>query len=345
MKIIDPQDWFSLTDPPILFDVRSPGEFTKGHWPGAQSLPLFDDQERAEVGTLYKQVSPDTAFLKGLELAGQKMRWYVEEARRLAPDKRIAIHCWRGGQRSQSMGWLLDKAFAEVQVIQGGYKALRNAGRAHMEAFSRPLMVLGGPTGSSKTKVLHILEQRQETIVDLEGLARHKGSAFGALGEEGQPSVEQFENDLFHYLLQLATDTQKPVWVEDESKAIGRVYIPNELWAKMMKAPLVVIDMPQEWRLDNLVEDYAHYDLAELKNGFERIRKRLGGQHLKRALEALDQQDFYAAAAIAIKYYDKAYRWSLERSERKAVYHLQPSANQPEVIASELLEWYAVTSP
>jgi tRNA 2-selenouridine synthase len=337
LKIISPQEWFQLSDAPPLLDVRSPGEYEHGHWPGAHSLPLFDNDERAEVGTLYKQQSPDVAFLRGLELAGHKMRWYVEEARRLAPNGKVAIHCWRGGQRSQSMGWLLSKTFAEVTVLEGGYKALRNAGRSILADLELPLIVLGGATGSSKTAILHALQAEGETLVDLEQMAHHKGSAFGALGEEEQPTVEQFENDLFKEVIDLSYSTPNRVWLEDESKAIGRVYLPTELWEKKQQAPLILLNMPLEWRVGNLVKVYADYDKQGLAMGFERIKKRLGGQHLKTALEALEKDDFATAAAIALVYYDKAYNWSLERSGRKPILTLKPASNDPTAIAKELL--------
>ncbi|MEL6657712.1 MAG: tRNA 2-selenouridine(34) synthase MnmH [Bacteroidota bacterium] len=328
-----------MTSPPPLLDVRSPGEYTKGHWPGALSLPLFDNAERAEVGTLYKRDSPDAAFLQGLELVGKKMRWYVEEARRLAPNQEVAIHCWRGGQRSQSMGWLLGKTFSDVQVIEGGYKALRKAGREALKQFSRPVLVLSGPTGSGKTKILQALKELGETVVDLEGIASHKGSAFGALGEDQQPTVEHFENLLFHHFLQLNPLDTKPVWLEDESQSIGRVYLPAELWQHIASAPLVVLDLPLEWRIDNLVEDYANYPVEELKEAFGRIRKRLGGQHLQAALAALDQQDYAAAASIALRYYDKAYALSQQKHQRQVALRLRPDTNDPHKIAVQLWEW------
>lgn len=340
MKIISPQDWFRIDHPPALLDVRSPGEFAKGHWPGALSLPLFDNAERAEVGTLYKQESPEVAFLRGLELAGQKLRWYVERAQELAAGKEVAVHCWRGGQRSQSMAWLLSKRFEHVQVISGGYKAIRRAGRDYLAEFSHPLIVLGGTTGSGKTKVLKALRESGETVVDLEQMAHHKGSAFGALGEPMQPTVEQFENDLFHTFLHLDIQTEKPIWLEDESKSIGRVYLPDELWHKMMKAPLIQLDLPEDWRLENLVTDYASYDIEALRASFGRIRKRLGGQNLNAALKALDKRDFTSAASIALRYYDKAYEMSLKKHQRQLVFKLRPTSNEPQLIAKELLEWW-----
>ncbi len=302
-------------------------------------MPLFDNAERAEVGTLYKQKSPDAAFLRGLELVGPKMRWYVEEARRLAPNQEVAVHCWRGGQRSQSMAWLLDKTFSDVQVIAGGYKALRNAGRLALKQFSRPILVLSGATGSGKTKILQALQALGETAVDLEGMASHKGSTFGALGQGNQPTVEHFENLLFYHFLQLSIPDSSPVWLEDESKSIGRVYVPAELWHHMANAPVVVLELPLEWRIDNLVQDYAKYPIEDLKTAFSRIRKRLGGQHLKAALTALDQHDYTTAAAIALRYYDKAYALSQQKHERVVALRLQPTTNDPNKIAQDLQTW------
>ncbi len=338
IKSIRPQDWFALASKPPLLDVRSPGEFVAGHWPGAKSLPLFTDEERAEVGTLYKKTSPDEAFLRGLEFSGKKMRWYVEEARAQTDGGTLAVHCWRGGQRSQSMAWLLSKVFKEVLVVEGGYKALRNTGRKNLADFEVPLFVLGGPTGSGKTKILHALRTLGGTMLDLEAMAHHKGSSFGALGEEEQPTVEQFENDLFNQFHGLRACTQ-PIWLENESKSIGRVYLPNELWQKMLTAPLVQLAIPLDWRVENLVEDYANFKKEDLVLAFERIRKRLGGQHLNTALAALEKDDFATAASIALKYYDRAYHSSLEKNGQQSDWILEPENNDPKAIAEALLGW------
>jgi tRNA 2-selenouridine synthase len=338
IKIIRPQDWFDLAAKPLLFDVRSPGEFTAGHWPGAKSLPLFTDIERAEVGTLYKQRSPDEAFLRGLEFSGRKMRWYVEEARAQTKEDTLAVHCWRGGQRSQSMAWLLSKVFREVLVVEGGYKALRNRGRQNLAEFEVPMFMLGGPTGSGKTKILHELQVQGGAILDLEAMAHHKGSSFGALGEEEQPTVEQFENDLFYQFHSLKASPQ-PIWLENESKSIGRVYLPNELWQKMLTAPLVQLAIPLDWRVENLVADYANFKKKDLVLAFERIRKRLGGQHLNAALKALEKDDFATAASIALKYYDKAYLSSLAKNGQEPDWILKPEENDPKAIAKALLTW------
>ena len=289
----------------VLLDVRTPAEFAIGHIPGAYNLPLFSNEERVVVGTLYKQQSPDKAFLKGLEYAGARMPDYVKEARLLAPRGKVVVHCWRGGQRSGSLSWLLSFAGMDVQVLQGGYKAYRQY--IHRQFGERPLrmLVLGGPTGSAKTKILHELAALGEQIIDLEKLAQHKGSAFGALGEEGQPTVEQFENELYATFANIGP--QRRVWIENESRGIGKVFMPQGFWEQFRQSPLIDLVMPFEQRVAFLVETYASFAKEDLMASFYGIERRLGGQNLKLALAALQAGDFASAAAIALRYYDKSY--------------------------------------
>ena len=319
----------------VLLDVRTPAEYAHGHIPGALNLPLFSNAERAEVGTLYKQASPQQAMLRGLELAGAKLRWYVDEATRLAPHGKVVVHCWRGGQRSGSLSWLLATAGFDVHTLQGGYKAYRGHALAAL-AQPQPCMVLGGPTGSGKTKVLQALQLQGEAIIDLEGLAHHKGSSFGALGERPQPTVEQFENDLYEAWQQQSA--QQRVWLEDESRSIGRVYLPDPFWRTLLKAPLVLLEMPLEWRIQNLVEDYAAFAPDDLVQAFTRITKRLGGQNVQAAIQALDQGNYAAAAAIALRYYDKAYAHTLLERQAARRFLIQAQDRNPAVIARQILE-------
>ena len=308
-----------------LLDVRSPGEFEAGHIPGALSLPLFSDEERAIVGTLYKQKGPEIAFQKGLEVAGQKLPWYVEEARRLVPgSQKIAVHCWRGGQRSGSLAWLLSFSGFDVSVLEGGYKAYRRY--IHEQFGERPFrsVVLGGATGSGKTAVLKALREMGEQVLDLEGIAHHKGSAFGALGETPQPNVEQFENELFHAFK--ALDTDRRVWVENESRSIGRVFLPEGLWHRLQRSPLVQLEVPFENRVAYLVEVYGTFPVGSLEASFLRIEKKLGGQHLKTALQALQSGDYATAAAIALKYYDKTYAYTTSKGDFDPIIHLYDSS-------------------
>ena len=176
---------------------------------------MFTDAERARVGTLYKQQGRDAAMLEGLRIVGPKMALIVEKARMLAPDGKIGVHCWRGGERSASVAWLLEKAgFIEVFTLQRGYKAFREL---VLSSFSSPkkLMILGGYTGTGKTEMLALLREQGEQVVDLEGLARHMGSAYGGIGKGAQPTTEHFENLLWDELSK--QDPHRTIWLEDES--------------------------------------------------------------------------------------------------------------------------------
>lgn len=318
----------------VLLDVRSPGEFRQGHIPGAHSFPLFTDEERAQVGICYKQKGPDDALALGLELVGPKMAGFVRSAQGLAADKRVAVHCWRGGKRSQSMSWLLRTAGFDVITLTGGYKAYRQWVLSVFQDIFLNLWVLGGQTGSGKTKVLRALRDAGEQIIDLEAIACHKGSSFGAIGENPQPTVEQFENDLADALTKL--DSSKRVWIENESKSIGRVFIPLDFWQKMKMAPLINIEIPENARIENLVADYDDGDRQALIEAFERIGKRLGGQHLKTAIEALEAGNLRAAAHIALHYYDKTYRHCLDTSISPDIRHIAFDHGDPQRIADML---------
>ena len=335
MQTLTAESYFTSGYRPVLLDVRSPGEYRSGHAPSAVSLPLFDDAERAEVGTLYKQESPDAALLRGLDIAGSKMRRLVEEARRAAPDGRVVVQCWRGGQRSASVGWLLEQAGMEVAQLTGGYKAYRAFVRRWLAEEHHSFRVLSGPTGSAKTAILHKMAARGAAVVDLEAMANHKGSSFGALGEAEQPTTEEFENLLFAALQAIPAGRQ--VWLEDESRMIGTVCQPDVFYQRLVSAPVVELVQPVEWRVDHLVQAYAGYDRAELAAAFTRLRKRLGGQHLQSALDALDRGDYAAAVRIALVYYDKTYAHYAERKDAQEVIRLEAAAPDPGSIADQIL--------
>ncbi|MBL7946712.1 MAG: tRNA 2-selenouridine(34) synthase MnmH [Flavobacteriales bacterium] len=334
LRSLPVEDWLTL-EPPII-DVRSPGEFARGHIPGAHNVPLFTNEERAIVGTLYKQKGRDPAVLEGLRLVGPKLAWLVEEAQRLAPTGRIRVHCWRGGERSGSVGWLLDKAgFVDVFTLKRGYKGFR----AHAQATLRSpflLKVLGGFTGSGKTESLKHLGRCGAQVVDLEALADHKGSAFGALGQLPQPTTEHFENRLWSALA--ALDPSRPIWVEDESAMIGRVNVPSAFFAAMRAAPLYFVEVPQEERAKRLVEHYGHFPKEQLAGSIQRIAKRMGPQHCKNALLALDEGDLEQVALLALRYYDKAYLHGASLRDPMRVIKLTASANDPEALARQLNE-------
>lgn len=328
---LPPTEFLAALPGRVLLDVRSPGEYAQGHIPGAHNFPLFSDAERAVVGTLYKQIGKEAAVIKGLELVGPKLADFVRQAAKLAPTRRLAVHCWRGGQRSGSMAMLLRAAGFEVCTLAGGYKSYRQLVLDSFHQIAFPFRVLGGRTGSGKSKVLRALRQLGAPVLDLEALAHHKGSSFGAIGEEPQPTVEQFENTL-HQALQTFEPGQ-PVWVENESRSIGRVYIPEGVWKHMKSGVLVNIEIPLEARLQNLLDDYADCDTTILREAFERIGKRLGGQSLKEALEALEAGDLRTAAAIALRYYDKTYQHCLDNNPTPAIHTLPFDTGDPLTIA------------
>lgn len=305
----------------VLFDVRSESEFSNGHIPGAFSLPLFSDEERAEVGTLYKKKGKLSAYLRGLDFASGKMRALTETVLELGRSKPILLYCWRGGMRSGSVAWLLEGAGIKVHVLQKGYKEFR---RFILEqiAQKRTLKILGGKTGSGKTQILQELKEFQkEQTVNLEQLANHKGSAFGGLGQEEQPTQEHFENLLGIRLFE--TSAEKAVWMEDESRLIGKLIIPEPLWSQMRNSPVYVVDVEIDKRIQRLVEEYGMFTQTQLKSMIIKISNRLGGQRLKDALQALEQGDLQTTARICLEYYDKSYAFGLSKRDPETIFNFE----------------------
>jgi tRNA 2-selenouridine synthase len=328
-----------------LVDVRTPAEYEQGHIPGAHNIPLFSNEERAEVGTLYKQEGKEEAVMKGLEFVGPKMHGFAKKAKELSVQSggKILVHCWRGGMRSQSMAWLFNTAGMQADTLFGGYKAYRAYNRALFER-DIPIVILGGKTGSGKTHILEAIKQRGEQVIDLEGIAHHKGSAFGHIGEAPQPSTEQFENDLAAKWQEL--DFNQVLWLEDESKSIGRVYQPDIVYQKIRSAPLLFVEVPLEQRVEMLVKDYTVEDKEALALSLNKIVKRLGGDNYKMAMEALEDGDFATTARIALRYYDKAYLYGMSKREPKKVHRVDLPYTSFEDAADELIkqanEFYSI---
>ena len=318
-----------------IFDVRSPAEYAAGHIPGAHSLPLFENWERAQVGTTYKQIGSYEALLVGLELVGPKMRTLVEHAHKLAPNQEVLIYCWRGGMRSESIAWLLTTAGVTAHTLVGGYKAYRNHALSSFRKAPE-LLVLGGATGSGKTAILHALREMGEQVVDLEALAHHRGSAFGGIGQGEQPTTEQFQNDLYQAWHPL--DRTRRVWVEDESFSIGQVKLPLELWEMMQAKPLVIIEVPTANRIQRLVQEYGSLDPLALEEAILMIRKRLGGLRTQTALTALARGRLYEVASTLLEYYDKSYERSLKKTRTSTLRRVALSTNDVYQNAIKLLE-------
>lgn len=300
---------------PVL-DVRSPGEYKHAHIPGACSLPLFTDEERKIVGTAYKQESREQAIKLGLDFFGVKMRKMVEEAEQLSSNsKTVLVHCWRGGMRSAGVAWLLDLYGFKVFTLVGGYKKYRNY---VLDTFRLPFQfnILGGYTGSGKTELLKALKERGEKVIDLEGIANHKGSAFGNIGMPPQPGQEMFENLLAKELRKsLEGQPESPVWLEDESQRIGLVNIPGELWKTMRQSPVYFLDIPFEERLKHIVQEYGQLDPEKLADAIGRISQKLGNLNAKTAILLLNEGKITESFDILLKYYDKHYFKSLHNRE------------------------------
>lgn len=335
-ELLTIETFISLSAKHPVIDVRAPSEFQLGHIPGAINIPLFDDHERKVVGTAYKQVNRESAMYAGLEFAGKKLVKLAKQGERMAGNNRtLLVHCWRGGMRSKSMVWLFETMGITCYLLEGGYKSYRIWVR---EVLSLPLnlLVIGGRTGSGKTAIIHHLRNIGEQVIDLEGLAHHKGSAFGALGELDQPSTEQFENDLCLEILPL--NSERVTWIEDESRNVGKCVIPTELFSRMREARTVFLDISRELRAKHLVSDYAQYDQEALGSCVLKIEKRLGGDRTREALESIAQEDYYQTAMITLHYYDKAYMYSLEKNHKK--YQVLSSMEVDPVINAELLIRY-----
>jgi len=311
-------DFLQLAQQHTVLDVRSPGEYNHAHIPGAHSLPLFTDEERKVVGTAYKQQSRQQAIKLGLDYFGGKMRSMVETVEQLTNSKKavesptVLVHCWRGGMRSAGVAWLLDLYGFKVYTLVGGYKAYRKWVLAQFGQSYR-FSMLGGYTGSGKTLVLKALQQQGHAIIDLEALAHHKGSAFGAMGELPQPKQEMFENLLAGQLA--ATQQQAPVFLEDESQRIGDLIIPLPLWQQMRQSKIYFLDLPFEERLDYLTTAYGKFDKERLVNAIIRIQKRLGGLETKTAINYLLEDNHKECFRILLRYYDKGYAKGLQNRE------------------------------
>lgn len=307
---------------PVL-DVRSPGEFAHAHIPGAYNLPLFTDEERSVVGTAYKRESRQAAIKIGLKYFGTKMAQMVEQVEAIYEahtkgktngdpnqKKTVLVHCWRGGMRSAGVAWLLDLYGFKVQILAGGYKFYRRWVQHHFEK-EYDFHVVGGYTGSGKTGVLHELWKLGFCIIDLETLARHKGSAFGNLANEKQPSQEMFEN----MLAQQLAISKGAIWIEDESQRIGDVNIPISLYRQKQKSPVFFLEIPFEERLNYIVKDYGKFEREKILNAIMRIKKRLGGLETKTAVGYLVEDDIKNCFAVLLKYYDKWYSKCLDQKE------------------------------
>jgi tRNA 2-selenouridine synthase len=321
-----------------IIDVRTPDEFAAGHIRDAVNVPLFSNIERAAIGTAYKHEGRNRAVCLGLRYVGPRLEELAGTLLDLTDpeDPRLHIHCWRGGMRSASVAWLMETTFGcRVATLIGGYKSFR---RWALHSFDIPRNVhcISGLTGSGKTEILNHLADLGESVVDLEGLAKHMGSAFGWLGGNTQPTQTQFENDLA--LAWHATDPGRPLWLEDESRMIGKRILPEAIWKRKLAARFHLVELPDDARIAHLCDSYARFPLADLEACVETIRSRLGGGRAKDAINAIHRGDFSDACRIILTYYDRTYQTCLTAYPPEHITRHPFPKLEPRVIAAALME-------
>ena len=334
-------DLMKMPEPIPFLDVRTPAEFSHGHVPGAFNLPLFSNEERVKVGTAYKQVGREAAILLGLDLTGTKWSGFIRQALEMAPRKKVAVHCWRGGMRSGAMAWALDLYGFDIYLLEGGYKSYRHWVQRQFKGPYQ-LWIIGGMTGSGKTRILHQLRLKGEQVIDLEDLAQHQGSSYGTLNKLIQPSQEQFENDLAGQLLHF--DGLRKIWVEDESVTIGKRLIPKSFWDQMQTAYLFDLQVPVDQRIHALVQEYGSLDKEFLVECTDRIRKRLGLGEAKQAISAIREDRMAEFIRLVLVYYDKTYRICLEHRNADLIIPVQIHIADPDRNARQILD-FAKTFP
>lgn len=293
-----------------IIDVRSPSEFAEDHLPGAINLPVLDDAERARVGTHYTQVSVFEARRMGAALVSRNIARHLETALADKPKQfRPLVYCWRGGMRSQSMALVLASVGWKPMLIEGGYRTWRRQVVEAQEAVDLPrLIVLDGQTGTAKTAILHALAEAGEQVIDLEGLARHRGSIFGDFPGTGQPSQKGFETSL--HTITRTLDPGRPVYVEAESRQVGKRRIPPGLWAAMQTAPRLVIRAPVNARADYLVTAYPDLlaDGTKLMDAINGLRPFHPKSRIEDWLSRASEGNWTELAAeLVTEHYDPAY--------------------------------------
>ena len=293
-----------------FIDVRSPSEFKKGHIPGAHNIPLLSDDLRALVGTIYVQEGKEKAMHVAMELIAPNFTKIIDHAKKIYNQQRLTlvVYCARGGMRSASVSWLFNLFQLPVIQLEQGYKGYRNWVILQF-LIKKNLNLISGKTGSGKTAFLQKLKYDGAQIVDLEGVAQHKGSVFG--GEKNmQITQQQFENDLAWQWSQLVDD--KSTWIEDESRKIGSIIIPEGVWLQMKNAPAYLLDISFEKRLDRIMEEYGALDKIFLLRALDEIKEHLGGARYVQVQRLILSDHIKEAARILLQYYDKKYEHGLK---------------------------------
>ena len=292
-----------------MVDVRSPEEFNEATIPGSINIPVFTNKERAEVGTIYKQVGAEEAKIKGLAIFSEKLPAFIAEFKQI--ETPITVFCWRGGMRSKTTATVLDLMGVHAKRLTGGIRTYRQwvVHELEKQEFKPKLYVLNGYTGSGKTAILKKLYEKGYPVIDLEGMAGHRGSIFGQIGLE--PSNQKKFDSLL--LAEVLRYKDKPyVFIEGESRRIGKVCIPDFLNDKKENGLQLFIDLPVKVRVQNILEDYQPWESPQpFKEAFQLIKKHIHTPVAKQIEVDLNSGEFAAATKLLLEYYyDPKYEYS-----------------------------------
>lgn len=296
----------------VWIDVRSPEEYAHGHIPGAHNIPLFTDEEREKVGTTYVTIGRNEAVTEGLTYVGNKLHTFESQLLSILQKEqksKVMVYCARGGMRSGSMGWLFKLYNHDVEVFPRGFSGFKKLLPQYVAKMNK-LVLLDGPTGAGKTDLLLEMKRMGAQVIDLEGIAHHKGSAFGYYADRTQPTNEMIYSEIVVQLSRM--DMLHPIFLESESKKIGSREVPDVLFNKMQNGFLMTIESPKTERIKRIMDGYSQLPQEMLTEAFEKIKKRLGANEMQEAIRLVHAKDYQGAIQIALHYYDKAYDQSAE---------------------------------
>ncbi|MFB6356647.1 MAG: tRNA 2-selenouridine(34) synthase MnmH [bacterium] len=336
LKTIKLNQLDSLEDP-LIIDVRTPSEFQEDHHRNAINLPVLNDEQREEVGTIHNLDTTFEARQIGARYISENLPGILERVEeKYYSDRAIVVYCWRGGMRSESLGLVLDRIGYPTYRIEGGYRSLRKNIKNYLESgnWPHPVVTLYGYTGTGKTEILHNLANRGESIIDLEDLANHRGSAFGGVGLGEQPSQKWFEHRLYEQLDQ----SSAPLFLEGESRQIGRCHVPDRLYEDLANSPRIWVEANLEYRINNIMDEYEWpREKDQLIQNLEHISERFGSDKTSHLQDLLRKDRVESVVeTLLTDYYDPAYDHSCpDRSE----FDLIINGDNPEQSIRQILQW------
>lgn len=328
--------------PIAIVDVRSPSEFAESNIPGSVNIPIFTDEERAEIGTVYKQISPDAAKEKGLEIVSAKLPKFIKEFSKLPEDEKV-VYCWRGGMRSKTSATLIDLMGIKAKRLIGGIRGYREWVVEKLEVlatdFKPKALVINGYTGSGKTKILNELQGKGYPVLDLEGMANHRGSVFGMIGKKPH-NQKVFDLMLVERALQIKKSPY--VLLEAESKRVGRATVPDFLLKLKEEGYHIFVDLPMEERVLNILEDYRPWEFPnDCMAAFQRIKKRIHTPIATQIEKDLESGDYHSAVKLLLEYYyDPRYHYTAEQiaEDRSKVLHVKNVEEATQLIKEFITE-------